>query len=1117
MASQPPADVFPRARQLIQPFVSTVDDREALITEAFYTHDPILASIELEGKPKVFCVRLVRTLLDYGCIATNEHALARLLTTLRYDCGVDKHAEIDDLVGITNSGCGEEHPPAKSEPAPVTMRDAPVTSAPVTIDTPSEERKPTVFISYSHADTEFAEKLIADLNRAGHACWIDTTKIKGGDEWIMTIAEGIINSYAFVPLVTQRALQSKWVQDEILWARQKNKLIIPLIMEDVLAEKRFFPLISYQGVTLFDSDYDIALAKLLSYLPKPKLADVDVSEDEIDGDETIETIAIREPRAVPRKLELAYMERLQLEELLNTEKYTAMGGTSQQMHQRAEIRAVFELLPMGDKHEMSAEPEPFEDAVSEIQRIQRAVLLGEPGGGKTTTIWKLASDLVDKALDDRNAVIPLLIRLGKWTDATQPLHAFIASQLGDLGAYLDDLLREKRVALLLDGLNEIPASQHKAKYPQVQAFIEAYPDLLAVVSCRELDYTIDLGFDRINITPLDPLRIREFVTKYLDERGDDLFWKLAGDSARKQYSGFLKAVGDKLNEPEATFWIADVLPDGISWGYSWRDDWGNWLKEREQPSGLMVLARNPYMLLMLTSVYAKHGELPDNRGELFKEFVETLLERENVPDDEQDPLVHGLAQVAYAMQIRRADDSPHPQPLSQGERGADNALTVLPEDEVKGILGERLLYLAGSASILSVSEQVRFTHQLLQEYFAATYMDNEIKAGRLKASDIWIADSWWERTNWEEAAILLAGLYSDDPTPIVMWLKDIQPELAVQCITRSGASAPPDETLLHCREAWLPRLTNLEGDPDPRARVAVGRALGQLVLSHGECLDNREGVGVVRVEIVGTGRAPSDKETVQLPDIAWMTIPDDGEWVYQENKHKPLPTFRISKYPITYMQFQAFIDDGKGYHDKRWWQGFDMPDGHNDVPADQWFEFWNHPRERVSWFEAMAFCRWLSHKLWATGTSKGMSHYDPMNPATWLVRLPTEYEWEKAARGTQGFVYPYGNEFDASKDNTSETGLRQTSAVGMFPQSNSPYGVLDMSGNVFEWCLSDYNKPAETASDENIRSDSRRVLRGGSWRSNSFSAQCASRGPHNARHRNSYYGFRLVSSVVGEG
>ena len=251
----------------------------------------------------------------------------------------------------------------------------------------------------------------------------------------------------------------------------------------------------------------------------------------------------------------------------------------------------------------------------------------------------------------------MLIRLGRWTDAEQSLPDFIASQLGELGAHLDELLTAGRAALLLDGLNELPTGQRGQKYPLVQDFIERHLRLLAVVSCRELDYTVDLGFDRINITPLDPLRIQEFVGRYLGEaQGETLFWRLAGAAAREQLARFLAKFADKFNEPERVFWTAEQLPAGFAWGYEWRDEkekdnsfWQHWLRLREQPASLMVLARNPYMLLMLTSVYAEQGRLPDNRGELFKLFVQTLLKRERIADEEQAALTDGLARVASRM------------------------------------------------------------------------------------------------------------------------------------------------------------------------------------------------------------------------------------------------------------------------------------------------------------------------------------------------------------------------------------------------------------------------------------------------------------------------------------
>jgi formylglycine-generating enzyme required for sulfatase activity len=740
--------------------------------------------------------------------------------------------------------------------------------------------------------------------------------------------------------------------------------------------------------------------------------------------------------------------------------------------------------------------------VAEIRDIRRAVLLGEPGGGKTTTLWKLAAELVAEALTDRAKPIPLLIRLGRWTEAEQPLAEFIAGQLGELGAYLDVLLREKRAALLLDGLNELPASQQTAKYPQVQRFIEQqsgrHPQLLAVVSCRELDYTIDLEFDRINIMPLDPLRIREFVGHYLNtekepDKGEALFWKLAGETAAKTHAEFMRQLGHKLAEPERVFWIdAHVPEDTTNAGWGWTKDrdyyWREWIKDRKTPSSLMVLARNPYMLLMLTSVYAEQDKLPDNRGELFQLFVQTLLTREHIPADEQAALTDGLARVAFEMQTRRtpqAEDDEEDDEEDDDEAEKGDALTVLPKAEVTPILNDRLLYLAGSASLLSVGEQVRFTHQLLQEYFAARCMDSKLRAHELAVGDLWPPERWWQRTNWEEAAILLAGLYSNDCTPVVNWVAQGNAEVAAQCIVRSGA-ALADAARARLRTEWIYRLTDLPDDPQPQSRAAVGRALGLTGW------DNRQGVGTVR-----------DARGVALPDIVWVEIPG-GEFLYQgEGQKLTLPTFFISRYPITYAQFQTFLDDPMGYADARWFAG--LAAGEQDRQMqEQSFKFANHPRETVNWYQAMAFCRWLSWR-WGGG-------FDLQRVDEWAVRLPTEFEWEKAARGPDGRSYPYGNDFDATKGNTYETGIRQTSAVGIFPHGASPYGVEEMSGNVWEWCLSESSEPQQDARKENLGNENRRVLRGGSWFHSLDYARAVYR--YNYRilpaSRYSNFGFRVV-------
>ncbi len=954
-----------------------------------------------------------------------------------------------------------------------------------TIATPREERRPTVFISYSRQDKEHADRLIAALNANGHACWIDTSDIPGGEDWVRAIEAGVLNSYALVPVITSRSLNHKWVRREILWAEKKLKQVVHWVWEDVLDDSIL--LVDCQAVTPFNTDFDVALSKLLKALPPPS---PQASVKTVSGNER-------------RDAELAYLDRLRLEELINSETYTPMAGTSHQKFQQVQAKQVFALMTMTKDREFRQETRRFENAVAEILEIRRAVLLGEPGGGKTTTIWKLAADLVETALQDSKAPIPLLVRLGKWTKAEQTLPDFIASQLGELGDYLDALLSQKRAALLLDGLNELPTGQRDSKYPQVKSFIEKHPKLLAVVSCREQDYRqVDLGFDLINITPLDPIRIRDFAVRYLGtEQGELLFWKLAGKKAQETHEQFLNKIGDKLAEPEQVFWLESQLPAGTSWGFwSWQD----WLKLREAPSSLMVLARNPYMLLMLTSVFAEQGKLPENRGDLFRLFVEKLLKRENereaIPAEEQTELIELLAKVAYEMQIRWAKD-----------RSGD-ALTVLSKAEVSAILNERQLYLAGSASILTIGEQIRFTHQLLQEYFAAKFMDIEFQAERLKATEIWPPGEWWKRTNWEEAAVLLAGLYSDNCSKVVEWVAEANPEVAAECVIRSGAKLA-ESTKERLRAEWIYRLTDLKDDPRPESRAAVGRALAIAGW------DNRKGVGIVD----------------GLPDIDWVWIPE-GEFKYgnkSEKDNQPqklwLPEFHISRYPVTYGQFQAFLDDPEGFNDSRWFKGL-KADEYERRMEEQSFKFDNHPRERVNWYQAMAFCRWLSWRLDQVSGStldgvssptvrEGLSltqgalsygRATDTSVSQWTVRLPTEFEWEKAARGTDGRLYPYKGKYDPKKGNTDETGIDQTSAVGIFPNGASAYGVEEMSGNVDEWCLSEYNDPKLDAGEENLRTDNWRVLRGGSWGDNRAYARAVVRGNDRPAFRGNNVGFRVL-------
>ena len=264
-----------------------------------------------------------------------------------------------------------------------------------------------------------------------------------------------------------------------------------------------------------------------------------------------------------------------------------------------------------------------------------------------------------------------------------------------------------------------------------------------------------------------------------------------------------------------------------------------------------------------------------------------------------------------------------------------------------------------------------------------------------------------------------------------------------------GSEAVPERE--HIEKVAKPEAGQLEqielllaaiDDPKtkPQRRLEIGDRLAELG-------DPRTGVGV---------RADG------LPDIDWVEIPG-GEFLYGENRaQRYLDAFWMARYPITNAQYQAFIDAG-GYREERWWQ---VLAERIEAPYEPRRSQPNRPRERVSWYEAMAFCAWLSERLGTT------------------IRLPTEQQWEKAARGSDGREYPWGDGYHSGYANINETwdkvgehNVGQTTAVGLYPQGRSPYGILDLAGNVWEWCLNKYEKPDDTSPG----GKDQRVLRGGSW------------------------------------
>jgi len=230
-----------------------------------------------------------------------------------------------------------------------------------------------------------------------------------------------------------------------------------------------------------------------------------------------------------------------------------------------------------------------------------------------------------------------------------------------------------------------------------------------------------------------------------------------------------------------------------------------------------------------------------------------------------------------------------------------------------------------------------------------------------------------------------------------------------------------------------------------------------------------------------------------------------------------LPTFFIARFPVTVAQLRAYVADG----------------GITPGDPDSLRGVVNHPVVLVSCHEALAYCDWLTLKLgewaWTPDALARVLRPTRKSNKPWRVTLASEAEWEKAARGTDGRIYPWEGPADPNQANYADTGIGRPSAVGCFPGGASPYGVEELCGNVWEWTRSLWGddwqnptfkypyEPSNAREDVTAGDGIRRVLRGGSFGDGGGSVRAAGRGRRGPYNRHSLFGFRVVVSPFSSG
>lgn len=720
-------------------------------------------------------------------------------------------------------------------------------------------------------------------------------------------------------------------------------------------------------------------------------------------------------------------------------------------------------------HEKAQET-PYSDALEAYRAlrnkpVRRLAVLGEPGAGKSFSLQRIAVEYAQQALQDAGAPIPMLLSLGFWTQDDMPLAGFIAAQLGLLGRHFTALRDQRRVVLMLDGLNEIPPGQRAAKIGQIETLARDERFVSVIVSCREKDFTGDcrLPFDTLLLQPLKPSQIMAFLrrTYALQNDGKDAgaqaeerFWQLVGGQEIREVWEVWRQAGANLD----LFWSAEEVPKGnpaVRAHTSWEQS-NLWRAARFNPRNLLRLAANPYLLFIITAL----PQVPRNRAQLFQGFLNNLYRREKQAREKRHDVDIPIKETWEAGLVALAEA------MQRAGRSDDGVQTSLPRHQCPAGLTPVLLDFSIDASVLQVeNDSIRFSHQLLQEYLASRLLLDVSRTGNQPAHAFWPQVNWWERSGWEVVAEIAAESCGDDRDTqirLIAWLAQANPEVACTVWRYLGKIDLPHTVLTGISSHWLSRMTDMALEPDALARAAIGRALGLFGL------DTRKGIGV---------------SADGVPDIDWVKIPSSA-FIYQDGQHSPLPAFYIARYPVTNAQFQAFIDGG-GYQNEAWWHGLDQRIDAPDVPS--WNEP-NAPRESISWLEAVAFCRWLSARLGFT------------------VTLPTEQQWERTARGTEGLQYSWGNEFRQDFANCCSI-IGRTSAAGLYPHAASPEGVMDMPGNVMEWCLNEYSM-LEYKLSVNVRNV--RVLRGSSWLSPLGGVRSAVRFGTETVNRRTDLGFRVL-------
>lgn len=797
-----------------------------------------------------------------------------------------------------------------------------------------------------------------------------------------------------------------------------------------------------------------------------------------------------------------------------------------------------ERRPFPPPHDESRETAPLDGDPRPVTALEAAVLrrsqvlLGAPGSGKTTLLGFIATAL---AIGDSRGLgawpraerddLPVFVFLGDyaaWVGThgstikagasllwSYLLHDIRERNLGFAADSLNGALERGSLVLLLDALDEVPSKLLPMVRESIEDWARHHAGSRILVTCRALTYQQPErqlsaeNFPKTTLLPFDTRRIDRFVD---DWHGQD------SGGARTAKSPAIRQAGS--------------------------------LRRMVRKPDLRQLASNPMLLALMALVHGIHGELPDARAQLYEEAVGALLwggERDDRSDApgltdllheagrKRSDLIGLLEQTAFEIcaEAEAAWDSGFEEQSYSAGIGEQDLITALRHLHPQGHLDwaqtiADALKLHAGLLVESQPGSFSFVHRSFREYLTGAHL-----AHRLDYP--------------ERAAALVAQLsiWGDTILQAVGFLVHNQREVERPLLLAAQlcpAQAPSDE--LGWRKVWLAGEVLLEiglsrtrdTEQGNRLLERVSHRLAALVERGALQTRERARAGDI-LGVIRDGRF--DRSRFHMPAlfrgtrekaIGLVAVPpgtfvmgsreDDSEAERDELGNPPAQAigyrYWIARYPVTVGEIAAFVRAG-GYETAEWWtetglawhgaKDRHVPDGWSDQVI-----FSNRPVIGVSWFEAMAYARWLDGQL-----RRRTEHI----PADYLIRLPTEAEWEKAAGGSRGRRHAWGDHWEDGRANVAECVGRQAT-VGMFPAGETPSGIQDMCGNVWEWCLTEY-RPYPYLSDDGrnaLDTGARRALRGGSWLQGPHHARNASRLALAPERTRKDVGFRLVLSVM---